>query len=142
VVSGRQAERTSVGNPAISHKELTTVTSVQDGLLPADKGAPVAGVDHVAVTVIDGHECYRDGERRVAAGAGVQVPSVCQPLLLPCMSLTHISISFSPTKPLPAVSDRFKVSVDPDPTTVVPLPFSVHWLFDKVCPEPGVRGPS
>ena len=44
--------------------------------------------------------------------------------------------------PLPALNDRFKVNVCPDPTTIVPVPFTVQRLFDNVPSDPGVSGPS
>ena len=46
-----------------------------------------------------------------------------------------------PRKLVDALTDRFSVSVGPDPEAVVLLPFSVHWLFANVPTAPGVSGP-
>ena len=45
-------------------------------------------------------------------------------------------------KVLENVSENATVIVFPDVLTVVPVPFSVHWLFDIEDEDPGVNGPT
>ncbi len=45
-------------------------------------------------------------------------------------------------KVLENVTEYATVILFPDVLTVVPLPFSVHWLFDIEDEDPGVSGPT
>jgi hypothetical protein len=40
------------------------------------------------------------------------------------------------------VIEYANVTLLPDVLTVVPVPFSVHWLFDIEDEDPGVKGPT
>jgi hypothetical protein len=71
----------------------------------------------------------------------VQVPFCIQPLFRLELAAKRYTF-FDPAKLFAKLSAYATVIVFPEVVTVVPVPLSVHWLFDIEDEDPGVNGPT
>src|SRR5438477_520071 len=72
----------------------------------------------------------------------VQFPRACQPLITPLLPAAYRKMVLPPVNAGLKVNETVSERLPPEPLADEPLPFSTHWLFCRVAPEPAVIGPS